>query len=249
MSQGGLSDFVVFREGVQYRIYYLGAEQPKLILLVLEDQYGQPSMWIIGATAYHVLLQGGQSVPRAIDAATVRLHPDPEDYAWLEHRNGDTWLNTPLHTSRQVECTACFLAQIKDFEYCPVHSSGQLNSDHLVHIVCIQDDNSTNLFVLGWIMSFSEHSKFWIFHVIRRNESARVVEHTDFVSLPEEILILSPCSACTSTIARNVPASQFNHLLEKWPFEDFRHFLIRTGGDQRHFEGWLLSRSRSSGND
>ena len=141
----------------------------------------------------------------------------------LEHRNGDTWLNTPLHTSRQVECTACFLAQIKDFEYCPVHSSGQLNPDHLVHIVCIQDDNSTNLFVLGWIMSFSEHSKFWIFHVIRRNESARVVEHTDFVALPEEISILSPCSACTSTIAQNVLASQFNHLLEKWPFEDFRH--------------------------
>ena len=36
--------------------------QPKLILLVLEDQYGQPSMWIIGASAYRVPLQGGQSV-------------------------------------------------------------------------------------------------------------------------------------------------------------------------------------------
>ena len=100
-------------------------------------------------------------------------------------------------------------------------------------------------------MSFSEHSKFWIFHVhvIRRNESARVVEHTDFVALPKGISILSPCSACTPTIAQNVPASQFNHLLEKWPLEDFRHFLIRTGGDQRHFERWLLSRSLSDGND
>ena len=76
--------------------------------------------------------------------------------------------------------------------YCPLHCSGQLNPDHLAHIVCCQDDNSTNLFVLGWIMAFSEHTKFWVFHVIRKNESARVVEHTDFVALPEEISIFEP---------------------------------------------------------
>ena len=62
-SRWPVGPFVVFREGAQYRIYYLGGEQPKIILLVLEDQYGQPSMWIIGATAYRVPLQGGQLVP------------------------------------------------------------------------------------------------------------------------------------------------------------------------------------------
>ena len=118
-----------------------------------------------------------------------------------------------------------------------------------MHIVCIQADNCPNLFVLGWFKYFSEHSKFSIFHVIRRNESARVVEHTDFVALPEENVILSPCSTCTSTIAQNVLASQFNPLLADWPFAEFRHFLIRTGGDQRHFELWLQSRSLSGGND
>ena len=234
---------VVFREGSQHRIYYLGAAQPKLILQVLEDQYGHPSMWMIGATAYHVPLQGGQSAPRAVESATVRSHPDPETYAWLEHREGQNWLNTPMHVCRQVGCTTCFLAQIKDFEYCPVHCSGQHNPGHLTHIVCVQDDTNTKLLVLGWIAPFSEHSKFWIFHVIRKNGTARVVEHTDFVALPAEISILSPCSACTATIAQNDLASQYSPLHEGWPFQDFRHFLIRTGGDQKHFERWLLSRA------
>ena len=85
-SKWPVGHFVVFREGSQHRIYYL--------LLVLEDQYGYPSMWLIAATAFHVPLQGGQSVPRAVDTATVRSHPDPETYAWLEHREGQTWLNT-----------------------------------------------------------------------------------------------------------------------------------------------------------
>ncbi len=51
---------------------------------------------------------------------------------------------------------------------------------------------------------------------------------------------LSPCSACTSATSPKGLANQFNQLLNKWPFEDSRHFLIRTGGDQRYFERWLV---------
>ncbi len=42
-------------------MYYFGSEQPKLILLIIEDQYGQPGMWMIGASAYRVQLEGGQA--------------------------------------------------------------------------------------------------------------------------------------------------------------------------------------------
>ena len=53
---------MVFREGTQQGMYYFGSEQPKLILLIIEDQYGQPGMWMIGASAYRVQLEGGQEV-------------------------------------------------------------------------------------------------------------------------------------------------------------------------------------------
>ena len=248
-SKWPVGHFVVFREGSQHSIYYLGAAQPKLILLILEDQYGRPSMWMIGATAYHVPLQGGLSVPRVVDSATLRTHPASETHAWLEHRDGQTWLHTPMHTCKQVGCTACFLAQIKEFEYCAMHCPGQLNPGHLAHIVCAQDDASTELSVIGSFASFSEHSRFWIFHVIRRNEIVRIVEHTGFAAAPAEIPILCPCSTCTTPIDQNVLASQFSPLQQGWPFQDFRHFLIRTGGDQKHFERWLQSRSQSGGDD
>ena len=74
-SRWPVGHFVVFREGAQQGIYYLGSEQPKLILLIIEDQYGQPGMWMIGATAYRVPLEGGQAVSRAIEASKVRTFP------------------------------------------------------------------------------------------------------------------------------------------------------------------------------
>ena len=241
--------FVVLREGSQHNIYYLGAVQPKLILLILEEQYGHPSMWMIGATAYNVPLQGGQSVPRVVDSATPRTCPASQTHTWLEHRDGQTWLHTPMHTCKQVGCTACLLAQIREFEYCPMHCPGQLHPGHLAHIVCAQEDASTELSVIGWLAPFSEHSKFWVFHVIRRNDLGRIVEHTSFTALPTEIPILCPCSTYIAPTDQNVLASQFSPLQQGWPFQDFRHFLIRTGGDQKHFECWLRSRSQSGDND
>ena len=35
--------FVAFRDGSHQRMYYFGSAQPKIILLIIEDQYGQPS--------------------------------------------------------------------------------------------------------------------------------------------------------------------------------------------------------------
>ena len=143
----------------------------------------------------------------------------------------------------------CLLAQIKEVAYCPLHSSAQLDPDHLAHLVCVQDDHSTALCVFGWVASFSDTAKFWIFHVIRRNESARILEHDDFVALPQEISIHSPCSVCSSVRTPDTHASHFDQLFAKWPFQDTRHFLIRTGGGPKQFERWLLTRSRSGGNE
>ena len=233
-SKWPVGHFVVFREGSQHQIFYIGAEQPKLILLVLEDQYGQPSMWIIGASAYKIPLQGGQSVPRAIEFAAVRSHPDQENNAWVERKDGATWLNMPLHISNPTGCAICLLAQIKEVAYCPLHSLAHLDPAHLVHFVCTQDDHSAALSVSGWVTPFSDIAKFWIFHVIRRNDCARILDHDDFVALPQEVSIHSPCSACPSVLTPNILAGQFDQLLAKWPFQDSRHFLIRTGGVTRN---------------
>ena len=93
--------FVVFRECTQQGMYYFGSEQPKLILLIIEDQYGQPGMWMIGASAYRVQLKGGQAVCRAIETSKVRTLPDPEAIAWVECQDGALLLNTPLHCNKQ----------------------------------------------------------------------------------------------------------------------------------------------------
>ena len=248
-SRWPVGHFVVFREGAQQGIYYLGSEQPKLILLIIEDQYGQPGMWMIGATAYRVPLEGGQAVSRAIEASKVRTLPDPEYHAWIECQGGTLLLNTPLHCSKQSVCPACFLAQINELEYCPIHCSERLNSDHLAHFVCCQDENVAWLTVLGWFAAFSEHTKFWVFHVIRRNDSARVIGHTNFAALPQETRIPTHCSISTQVEPSEVITNQFNHLLDKWPYDDSRHFLIRAGGDQQQFHHWLQGRSLSSNNE
>ena len=182
-SRWPVGHFVVFRESAQYLIYYLGAAQPKIILLVLEDQYGHPSIWMID----NIPLQGGQSVPRILDTACERPHQDVDLHAWLKHCDGKSLLITPMYACHQTGCLACFLAQIKEFEYCPWHSAGRLDPKHLMHFVCVQDDNDEKLVVLGWIAPFHDQSKFWVFHVIRRSELAQVVEHKDYTALPAEM--------------------------------------------------------------
>ena len=243
-SRWPVGHFVVFRESSQYQVYYLGGVQPKIILLVLEDQYGYPSIWMIGATAYSVPLQGGQAVCRIVDEASVRPRPDPETFVWLEHREG----HRPgcLH---QCGCVGCFLAQIRDFEYCPVHCVKQFNPSHLAHIVCEQRDTDTKLSVVGWIAPFSEFAKFWLFHVIPRDAISQVVGHADFTALPAEATILVPRPTCTSSVVQSCHADQVTPFHEGWPFRDLRHFLVRAGGDQRTFDSWLLARSQVSDND
>ena len=250
-SRWPVGHFVVFREGAQQGIYYLGSEQPKLILLVIDDQYGQPGMWMIGASAYRVPLEGSQAVTKPVETSKIRPFPDPEHNAWIECHDGTLRLNTPLHCSKQGACPACFLAQINEFEYCPMHCSERLNSEHLTHLVCCQDDNAARLAVLGWFAAFSEHTKFWVFHVIQRNDSARVIDigRTNFVALPQETGIPTPCSNCTHVDSSEGIAHQFNQLLDKWPYDNSRHFLIRTGGDQQQFYHWLQGRSLSTSND
>ena len=243
-----MGHFVVFREGSQHQVFYIGAEQPKLILLVLEDQYGQPSMWVIGASAYRVPLLGGQSVPRVIESATRGSGPDPDNTAWVEHKDGTTCLNMPLHTSKPAGCAICLLTQIKELAYCPIHSSAHLDPAHLVHFVCIQEDNAV-FRVAGWVTPFSDAAKFWVFHVIRRNDGVQIFEHDNFVALPQEVTIHSPCSDCPSAPTPGIPAGQFNQLLVNWPFQDSRHFLIRIGGDPKQFEHWLLTRSLTRRNE
>ena len=247
-SKWPVGHFVVFREGSQHQVCYIGAEQPKLILLVLEDQYGQPSMWVIGASAYRVPLLGGQSVPRVIESATKRSGPDPDNIAWVEHKDGTTLLNMPMHISKPVGCAICLLAQIKELAYCPIHSSAHLNPVHFAHFVCIQEDNDV-FRVAGWVTPFSDAAKFWVFHVIRRNDSVQVFEHDNFVALPQEVAIHSPCSDCHSVPTPDIPAGQFNQLFLNWPFQDSRHFLIRIGGDPKQFERWLLTRSLTRSNE
>ena len=136
-SRWPVGHFVVFRESTQYLIYYLGAAQPKIILLVLEDQDGHPSIWMIGATAYNIPLQGGQSVPRILDAACERPHQDADPHAWLEHCDGKRLLITPMYACHQTGCLACFLAQIREFEYCPWHSASRFDPKHLMHFVYV----------------------------------------------------------------------------------------------------------------
>ena len=114
----------------------------------------------------------------------VRNLPDPEDIAWVECQGRALLLNTPLHCNKQSLCPACFLAQINEFEYCPIHCPAQFSPDHLAHIVCCQDDNVDRLAILGRFAAFSEHAKFWVFHVIQRNDCARVVGHTNFAARP-----------------------------------------------------------------
>jgi len=109
--------------------------------------------------------------------------------------------------------------------------------------VCCQDDNVARLAILGWFAAFSEHTKFWVFHVIR------VVGHTNFAALPLETGIPTPCSNCTFGEPSEVDTFQFNHLFREWPDDDSRNFLIRAGGDQNCFYNWLQVRSRIGRND
>ena len=151
--------FVVFKEGSQHSIYFFGAAQPKIILLVLEDLYGHPSIWMIGATAYNIPLQGGQSVPRIVDVAVERPLRDADLHACLEHHEGKSILVTSMYVCQQSRCLSCFLAQIRCLEYCPWHNPDHFDCRHLVHFVCVQGDNDSIIRIFGWL----GQSKFSIF--------------------------------------------------------------------------------------
>ncbi len=97
---------------------------------------------------------------------------------------------------------------------------------HLAHIVCVQGTADTKLSVLGWIASISNQSKFWIFHVVQRNDAARVTEHADFTALPTEMQILCPRSDSSLPVCQNFNTSHFSLVHKGWPFQDYRHFLI-----------------------
>ena len=174
--------FVVFKECAQHSIYYVGAAQPKIIFLVLEDLYGQSSMWMIGAATYNVPLQGGQSVPRIIDAAVERPLLDTNPHACLEHHEGKSVLVTSMHVCQQSGCLSCFLARIRSIEYCPWHNPDYFDCRHLGHFVCVQSDNDSVIRIFGRLGPCPDQPKFWIFHVVRRDELTHIIACKDFAA-------------------------------------------------------------------
>ena len=151
--------FVVFKDGPQHAIYYIGCSRPKIILLVLDDLYGQPSLWMTGAMAYDIPLLGGQNVPK-IDLAIERPMQEAACPS-LEHKDGNWLLNTPVHVCQQTGCLACFLARIRSIEYCPWHKPDDYDKWHMVNFICAKGcDNSIIRVIVDELVLFLTHQSF-----------------------------------------------------------------------------------------
>ena len=158
------------KNGPQHAIYYVGCSQPKIILLVLDDLYGQPSIWLIGATAYDIPLLGGRDVPRLINTASERPRQEIDSQAYVEHRDGTWLLNTPMHVCQQTDCLACFLSQIRNIDYCPWHNSAEYASWHTVSFICVENAVESTIRVVGRVGPFCDQSKSWMYHVVSHDD-------------------------------------------------------------------------------
>ena len=196
------------------------------------------SLWMIGATAYDIPLLGGQNVPRIVDSAIERPMQEADACASLEHRDGNWLLNTPMHVCQQTGCLACFLAQIRCMEYCPWYNPDHFDNWHIVNFICVQGPTDTIIRVIG-------QSKFWIYHVVNRDDLTHFISCSGYTAFAAEVLIfrshLNAAPITTQQLQQNFAFMENSYL----PLQVYRHFFIRIGGTQDQFNDWLLRRSQA----
>ena len=149
-------------------VCYIGADMPKLLILVNAARPQAPEVYVVEATAYQHTIQLG-NLPIACQQSwpDTQLQPDVEFS--IEYRDGQSVLNVGAYHCQQEGCLTCFLAGCLQLAFCPWHLSSSTADEHgplsIVHYFCTKNPSNSVVDLVGQLADSPCTSAVYLLHV------------------------------------------------------------------------------------
>ncbi len=150
-------------------VCYIGADAPKLLILVNAARPQTPEVYVVEATAYHRTIQLGK-LPIACQQSwpDTQLQPDVEFS--IEYRDGQGVLNVGAYHCQQEGCLTCFLAGcLHQLRFCPWHLAASATEERgplsIAHFFCTKNPNNSTVDLVGQLADSPRASAVYLFHV------------------------------------------------------------------------------------
>ena len=150
------------------QVCYIGAEAPKLLLLVNAARPQAPDVYVVEAAAYQRTIQLGRLFIACQQSwPDTQLQPDVE-YS-VELRDGQGILNVGAYHCQQEGCLVCFLVGSLQVAFCPWHTPPVVTEErgHLsvADFFCTKNLSTSTVDLVGQLVDGPCASAIQIFHV------------------------------------------------------------------------------------
>ena len=236
---------VIVQNNRKPSIFYVGAAQPKLLLVVMWNQLENPWLGVLAATAYAESLTLGR-VPIVCQEVHEVGCLDQVNQCFVECLAGQWSIRFDRHIASQGGCPICFLNSMGVFDFCPWHSTSGDTEDtrgdctrQILHLVAkYQTPGTVN--VLGYIDEIPLHCRILMFHVLPEQHWKTLRSRICYLDSP--FLLTAHMDIATERCNReNTLAEAFGN--QNLPSFLFHHFLLRAAGSSDILNTWLQPRS------
>ena len=236
---------VIVQNNRKPSIFYVGAAQPKLLLVVMWNQLENPWLGVLAATAYAESLTLGR-VPIVCQEVHEVGCLDQVNQCFVECLAGQWSIRFDRHIASQGGCPICFLSNMGVFDFCPWHSTSGDTEDtrgdctrQILHLVAkYQAPGTVN--VLGYIDEIPLHCRILMFHVLPEQHWKTLQSRICYLDSP--FLLTAHMDIAPERCNReNTLAEAFGN--QNLPSFLFHHFLLRAAGPSDILNTWLQPRS------
>ena len=236
---------VIVQNNRKPSIFYVGAAQPKLLLVVMWNQLENPWLGVLAATAYAESLTLGR-VPIVCQEVHEVGCLDQVNQCFVECLAGQWSIRFDRHIASQGGCPICFLSNMGVFDFCPWHSTSGDTEDtrgdctrQILHLVAkYQAPGTVNVF--GYIDEIPLHCRILMFHVLPEQHWKTLRSRICYLDSP--FLLTAHIDIAPERCNReNTLAEAFGN--QNLPSFLFHHFLLRAAGPSDILNTWLQPRS------
>ncbi len=137
------------------QVCYIGADAPKLLLLVNAARPQAPDVYVVEAAAYQRTIQLGRLFIACQQSwPDTQLQPDVE-YS-VELRDGQGILNVGAYHCQQEGCLLCFLAGSLQIAFCPWHTppvaTGERGRLSVANFFCTKNLSTSTVDLVGQLL-------------------------------------------------------------------------------------------------